>query len=118
MLEQLRKYNRKVLDATESKLSQYFKLARWKFSEQNKTNDDEQQVCTAVYNGIEYDRLNNAGQVNVGIDICDGIKKAFGVELPLFVDNTESVEHILETQSQIIKLRFVPGAQLTIEKDV
>lgn len=118
VLEQLRKYNRKVLDATESKLSQYFKLARWKFSEQNKTNDDEQQVCTAVYNGIEYDRLNNAGQVNVGIDICDGIKKAFDVELPLFVDNTESVEHVLETQSQIIKLRFVPGAQLTVEKDV
>lgn len=118
VLEQLRKFNRKVLDATESKLSQYFKLARWKFAEQNKTNDDEQQVCTAVYNGIEYDRLNNAGQVNVGIDICDGIKKAFGVELPLFVDNTESVEHVLETQSQIIKLRFVPGAQLTVEKDV
>lgn len=118
VLEQLRKYNRKVLDATESKLSQYFKLARWKFAEQNKTNDDEQQVCTAVYNGIEYDRLNNAGQVNVGIDICDGIKKAFGVELPLFVDNTESVEQVLETQSQIIKLRFVPGAQLTVEKDV
>lgn len=118
VLEQLRKFNRKVLDATESKLSQYFKLARWKFAEQNKTNDDEQQVCTAVYNGIEYDRLNNAGQVNVGIDICDGIKKAFDVELPLFVDNTESVEQVLETQSQIIKLRFVPGAQLTVEKDV
>ena len=118
VLDELRKFNRKVLDATESKLSQYFMLARWKFAEQNKTNDDEQQVCTAVYNGIEYDRLNNAGQVNVGIDICDGIKKAYGVELPLFVDNTESVEQVLQTQSQIIKLRFVPGAMLTVEKDI
>lgn len=118
MLEQIRKYNRKVLDATESKLNVFFQLARWKFSEQNKTNDDEQQVCTAVYKGIEYDRLNNAGQVNVGIDICEGIKKACGVELPLFVDNVESVENVLGTQSQIIKLRFVPGAQLTVEKDV
>jgi hypothetical protein len=118
MLEQIRKFNRKVLDATESKLNVFFQLARWKFSEQNKTNDDEQQVCTAVYKGIEYDRLNNAGQVNVGIDICEGIKKACGVELPLFVDNVESVENVLGTQSQIIKLRFVPGAQLTVEKDV
>lgn len=118
VLDELRKFNRKVLDATESKLSAFFQLARWKFAEQNKTNDDEQQVCTALYNGIEYDRLNNAGQVNVGIDICDGIKKAYQVELPLFVDNTESVEQVLQTQSQIIKLRFVAGAKLTVEKDV
>lgn len=118
VLEQIRKFNRKVLDATESKLNVFFQLARWKFAEQNKTNDEEQQVCTAVYKGIEYDRLNNAGQVNVGIDICEGIKKACGVELPLFVDNVESVENVLGTQSQIIKLRFVPGAMLTVEKDV
>jgi len=118
VLEQIRKFNRKVLDATESKLNVFFHLARWKFAEQNKTNDEEQQVCTAVYKGIEYDRLNNAGQVNVGIDICEGIKKACGVELPLFVDNVESVENVLGTQSQIIKLRFVPGAMLTVEKDV
>ena len=118
ILNELRKFNRRVLDATESRLSAFFQLARWKFSEQNKTNDDEQQVCTALYNGIEYDRLNNAGQVNVGIDICDGIKKAFDIELPLFVDNTESVENVLQTQSQIIKLRFVPGAKLTVEKDI
>ena len=118
VLEQLRKYNRLVLDATESKLNVFFQLARWKFAEQNKTNDEEQQVCTAVYGGIEYDRLNNAGQVNVGVDICEGIKKASNVELPLFVDNVESVEKLLDTQSQIIKLRFVPGAQLTVEKDI
>ncbi|MBR5951084.1 MAG: hypothetical protein IKZ87_06600, partial [Actinomycetaceae bacterium] len=118
VLEQIRKFNRKVLDATESKLNVFFHLARWKFAEQNKTNDEGQQVCTAVYKGIEYDRLNNAGQVNVGIDICEGIKKACGVELPLFVDNVESVENVLGTQSQIIKLRFVPGAMLTVEKDV
>ena len=118
VLEQIRKFNRKVLDATESKLNVFFQLARWKFAEQNKTNDEEQQVCTAVYKGIEYDRLNNAGQVNVGIDICEGIKKACGVQLPLFVDNVESVEQLLPTQSQVIKLRFVPGAQLSVEKDI
>lgn len=118
VLDELRKYNRKVLDATENKLNVFFQLARWKFSEQNKTNDDEQQVCTAVYKGIEYDRLNNAGQVNVGIDICEGIKKAREVQLPLFVDNVESVENVLPTESQIIKLRFVAGTQLTVEEDI
>jgi len=113
-LSQIRRYKKDIVDHTEESVNKYFRIVNWKFVEQNKTNDDEKQLCTPLYNGIEYSRQNFAAQVNMGIDICEGIKRGFDVQLPLFVDNTESVCDILKTDSQVILLRVMPDKKLTI----
>lgn len=113
-LSQIRKYKKDIIYRTEESVNKYFHMVNWKFVEQNKTNDEEKQLCTPLYKGIEYNRQNYASQVNMGIDICEGIMRGFDVQLPLWVDNTESVCKLLDTDTQIIQLRVVPNKKLTI----
>lgn len=113
-LSQIRKFKKDIIDRTEESINKYFRMVNWKFVEQNKTNDDEKQLCTPLYKGIEYNRQNYASQVNMGVDICEGIMRGFDVQLPLWVDNTESVCKLLDTDTQVILLRVVPDQKLAI----
>lgn len=53
---------------------------------------------------IPFGTANNAGKINAGIEIIDALSKHWGVEMPLIVDNAESVTQLLETELQVIKL--------------
>lgn len=112
---QVRKYKKELTEYIEASVNKFFHLVNWKFSEVNKTNDDEKQLCTPLYKGIEYNRQNYASQVNMGVDICEGLMRGYDVRLPLFVDNTESVCKLLDADSQIITLRVVPEEKLLIK---
>jgi hypothetical protein len=57
-----------------------------------------------VYDGIPYINLNNGAKINVGIDIINTLSTAYGVSVPLFVDNAESVTRLEHSNNQIIRL--------------
>jgi hypothetical protein len=57
-----------------------------------------------VYNNIPYISVNNGAKINVGIDIINTLSKSYGVIVPLFVDNAESVTNIESSDTQIIRL--------------
>lgn len=53
---------------------------------------------------VPYAFANHAARINAGIEIIKTISQHFGVEMPLFVDNAESVTHIAPSTSQKIRL--------------
>lgn len=53
---------------------------------------------------VPYAFANHAARINAGIEIIKTISQHFGVEMPLFVDNAESVTHIAPGSSQKIRL--------------
>ena len=53
---------------------------------------------------VPYAFANHAARINAGIEIIKTISQHFGVEMPLFVDNAESVTHIVPGTSQKIRL--------------
>ena len=57
-----------------------------------------------VYDGVPYQALNNGAKINVGIDIINTLSLAYGVRVPLFIDNAESVTRLEETETQTIRL--------------
>ena len=60
--------------------------------------------------GIPYNSgLNNAAKINVGLDIINTLSKHYGVNVPVLIDNAESVVETIETDSQVIKLIVSPG---------
>ena len=61
-------------------------------------------TCEAMKDGIPYSDLNNGSKVNVGIDVANSLSKHYGVSVPLFIDNAESVTEIMNTTGQSIKL--------------
>jgi hypothetical protein len=64
----------------------------------------EALVPSAIGALVPYSFANHAARINAGIEIIGAISKHFGVEMPLFVDNAESVTHVSETPGQKILL--------------
>ena len=57
-----------------------------------------------MYDGIPFQGLNNGMKVNVGIDIINALSRHYGVRVPLFIDNAESVTKLEVCQAQVIRL--------------
>lgn len=116
IIRQIKEYKKAKITVVESKVNSLFSLIRWKFYEQNITNDDEKDVCTAVgLNGVDYNNTNDGTVINMGIDIINGISKAKDMYVPLFVDRKESVEHALPSTQQTIYLQCKYGEPFKIE---
>lgn len=57
-----------------------------------------------VFDGVSYVGLNNGAKINVGIDIINTLSRHYGVAVPLFVDNAESVTNLEYAATQVIRL--------------
>lgn len=110
VIRQIKEYKKAKISIVESKVNSYFSLIRWKFYEQNISNDDEKEICTAIdHNGVDYNNTNDGTVINMGIDIINGISKAKDIYVPLFVDRKESVENALPSEQQVIYLQCKYG---------
>lgn len=116
IIRQIKEYKKAKITVVESKVNSFFSLIRWKFYEQNITNDDEKEICKAIdRNGVDYNSTNDGTVINMGIDIINGISKAKDIYVPLFVDRKESVEHALPSIQQAIYLQCRYGASFKVE---
>lgn len=66
------------------------------------------EVCDTMVNTngkwVPFSDGNTAGRINAGIDIINVLSEHYGVRVPLWVDNRESVTDLAETESQVISL--------------
>lgn len=116
VIRQIKEYKKAKIAIVENNVNSFFSLIRWKFYEQNITNDDEKEVCTAIdSNGVDYNNTNDGTVINMGIDIINGISKAKNVYVPLFVDRKESVEKALASTQQSIYLQCKYGEPFNVE---
>jgi DNA repair exonuclease SbcCD ATPase subunit len=108
-------YKKAKISIVEDRVSSLFEIVHWKMYEPNLTNDGEKEICQAIIDGVPYEQTNTATRINAGIDIVNGISKAFETNVPLFIDNAESVSVVRSTPSQLITLTVVEGQELTIQ---
>lgn len=101
MCEEFTRY--RVQAITES-VNSRFRLTRWRlFTEQ--VNGGLADCCEPMdRNGTAFEGTNNAMKINIGMDIIDTLSEFYGVRVPLFVDNAESVTHLQEIGSQVVRL--------------
>lgn len=87
----------------ENGINAFFRLATFRlFREQ--ANGGVEDRCDVVFDGVPYMGLNNGMKINVGIDIINALSRHYGVTVPLFVDNAESVTHLEPCNAQVIRL--------------
>lgn len=116
VINQINAYEKAKISMIEDEVNSYFFLIRWKFSEHNKTKDEDKEICMAIdAEGIDYDNANDGTVINMGVDIIEGISKALDIYVPLFVDRKESAENIMPIKQQTIFLQCVFGQPLKIE---
>lgn len=88
----------------ESKVNEMFKMAKFKLFNVL-VNGGLEECCEVTYNGIGYSSgLNNGARINVGLDITDTLSEFYGLNLVIFIDNSESVTELIPSESQIIRL--------------
>lgn len=103
MLYLIEEYTRYKTQYVEDSINSLFRVAKFRlFREQ--ANGGVEDRCDVVYDGIPYINLNNGAKINVGIDIINTLSTAYGVSVPLFVDNAESVTRLEHSNNQIIRL--------------
>ena len=103
MLFLIDEYSRYKTQFVEDSINGMFRIARFRlFREQ--ANGGIEDRCDVTYNGIPYINLNSGAKINVGIDIINTLSRAYGVTVPLFVDNAESVTNLEKSDCQIIRL--------------
>lgn len=111
----LDEFTRKKVAALEKSINSKFGLVRWKLFNILK-NGGLEEVCEATYNGIEYGTsLNTGARINCDLDIVNTLGKEFGIQMPVFVDNTESVTKLHEVEAQTIDLRVGTTKKLKVE---
>lgn len=91
----------------DERINSRFKTLKFKlFHEQQ--NGGLQEICKVLIpceSGlVEYEKANNAAKINAGLEIIEALSEHYGVALPVFVDNAESVTMLSDIDSQTIRL--------------
>ena len=103
MLYLMDEYSRYKTRFVEDSINGLFRITRFRlFREQ--ANGGIEDRCDVVHDGVPYISVNNGMKINLGIDIINTLSTAYGVRVPLFVDNAESVTNLEKCGSQIVRL--------------
>lgn len=90
-----------VLD---DKINGLFERVKFKLS--TMMNDGTTKPCCVfTVDGIPYGKgLNNASEMNGGMDICQTLARFYKINAPVFVDNAEAVTKLMPMDCQVIRL--------------
>ena len=108
----LENYVRKVSD----EINKHFDGLHFKLF-QNQINGGVAECCEITYGGVPYSVLNSGHRIIVGVNIIKTFSKLFGVSVPLFIDNAESLSegNVPEIDGQMILLKVSSDKTLTVE---
>lgn len=96
-------FTRAKVQLLDQKINSHFENARFKLFEEQ-INGGLSECCTVTYKGVPYTDLNNAGRINIGLEIISVLSAHYGFYAPIFVDNAESVTKLYDADSQVIRL--------------
>ena len=108
-------FTRTKINLLESKINDHFELVSFKLFELQK-NGEINETCEALVDGVPYSDLNNAARINAGLDIINTLINHFEVSAPIFIDNAESVNNILDTKAQQIALVVTEDKKLKVSE--
>lgn len=107
-------YTKAYTEMVSEKINDLFSYVEFKLFD-TQINGGIQETAEATYKGVPYGSLNNAAQINAGLDVINSLSKHYEKEIPIFVDNAESVNNLAETNSQLITLSVSKFKNIRIE---
>lgn len=116
-LDLLKEFTRKKNELLQADVNKYLNFATAKLF-RPLLNGDTEECCDFVYNGEAYARnLNHGARMLTEVDICRAFQKVVGVNFPIIIDDTESVDdwRIPQIDNQLILLKHTQDKELVIE---
>lgn len=117
--ELIKAFQRAKVEMLTEKINSHFKVIKWRMFRQLIGNaDGYEEVCEALVNGSNYfTTLNHGNKILAETDICEAFQNVAGVNLPVFIDDAESLdaERLPKLDRQLIVLRRTDDAELTVK---
>ena len=96
------------------KINDMFKLVKFKLFDVQ-INGGLAETCEATVDGVPYSDVNNAGKMNAGLDIINVLSEKLDIYTPIFIDNAESVNELIEVNAQVVRLVVSNDKKLRVE---
>lgn len=116
-LDLLKEFTRKKNELLQADINKYLEFATAKLF-RPLLNGDTEECCDFTYNGEAYARnLNHGARILTEVDICRAFQKVVGVNFPIIIDDTESVDdwRIPQIDNQLILLKHTQDKELVIK---
>lgn len=116
MLYLLEEFIRFKLDKVSESINSHFKTVNFKLFEMQ-LNGGMKDCCECTVNGVPYSALNSGHRIVAGLDIIRSLSELYGVSVPIFVDNAESLNefNVPDMDAQLILLSVSEDKQLKVE---
>lgn len=117
ILDQIDTLSRRKNELLVDEINSHFKIVKWKLFDYQK-NGEYKDVCVPMIGDKTFtDSMNTGLKIRAKLDICDSIQKFYGMDLPIFLDNAESIndKNIPATDCQLIVLK-VTEDKLKVEE--
>ena len=103
MLYLLEDFIRFKLNKVSESINGHFKTVNFKLWEMQ-LNGGMKDCCECTVNGVGYSDLNNGHKILAGLDIIRSLSELYGVSVPIFVDNAESLTSNYTSDAQLVLL--------------
>lgn len=110
----VQEFTRTKIDECESRINGLFHNVTFRLFDKT-FEGNIYETCIPLVDGVPFGSANTAGQVNAGLDIINTLCRFHGICAPIFIDNRESVNNLIPTESQIINLVVTTDNKLTIQ---
>lgn len=116
ILYMLEEFIRFKLDKVSETINSHFKTVNFKLFEMQ-LNGGMKDCCECTVNGVPYSTLNSGHRIVAGLDIIRSLSELYGVIVPIFVDNAESLNdfNVPDMDAQLILLSVSADKQLKVE---
>lgn len=113
----LEEFIRFKLDKVSETINSHFKTVNFKLFEMQ-LNGGMKDCCECTVNGVPYSTLNSGHRIVAGLDIIRSLSELYGVSVPIFVDNAESLNYfnVPDMDTQLILLNVSEDKQLKVEE--
>lgn len=103
-------YSRKRSEYIEENVSGQFEITKWKLFEPQ-INGGIREVCEPLFNGVPYSSNTSTGEkIQTGLDCIKTLSAHYGISLPVFIDNSESItDWLVDLEQQTIRLVAMPN---------
>lgn len=112
----LEEFIRFKLNKVSESINSHFKTVNFKLFEMQ-LNGGMKDCCECTVNGVPYSTLNSGHRIVAGLDIIRSLSELYGVSVPIFVDNAESLNdfNVPDMDAQLILLSVSADKQLKVE---
>lgn len=112
----LEEFSRAKIEMLSSAINNNFKLVCFKMFEMQ-INGGMKETCEMTVDGVPYSSLNSAAKLQAGLDVINSLSELYGISVPIWIDNRESVSEIPGVNAQVINLYVSPtDKELRIEE--